>query len=123
MNLDDLRQSLLELDINDKNNEFEKEQIVNSIKCHKALNITVALLERRYKTDFYEDLSGFNAFFNKYTSDNKLSILFEVNKEVLNEKEYRLRFMVLYKSSEETKARDKELLYKLIAKYSDGWWT
>lgn len=123
MNLDDLRKSLKELDPNHFNYEFELSHTKETIRCYKALNIVVAILERRQQNDFYEDLSGFNAFFEKYTNGNKCRFLSEEHKEVLPKEEYRPKFLALFEASERLKARDKEILYKLIAKYSDGWWT
>lgn len=122
MNLDDLRTLLKELDPNDINYEFEKTHTISTIKCHKSLRIVISILERR-KKGIYSEISGVHRLISNYTYDGNALERDDSNKTIISKEEYRSRLRNASDMLHRMEERDQELLYKLMGKYSGGWWT
>lgn len=115
MNLEDLYKYK-----DDPNNtQFDKDWAISAIKGHRALICVIKLLERRLNDSYYWDFVGITAYYEQNP----------INFDSFNERteEDRLRYINILKPMLDAERRlidrDKKLIYNILYKYSDHWWT
>ena len=116
---------------NDLPNEtgFDRDNTLQCIKAHRALNLAICLLERQTANLYYYDLVGIDRFNLAYTSpsNTKLRTMFNLpakeDRILLTDEEYSGKLKELLHREYEIETRDAIWAYSLIAKYKRGMWT
>lgn len=100
-----------------------KQGLIEQYKADVAMDICIMILERRMDSDFYDRISGLDEFSKDFTynfDNGEFNSLYKgqpVPKEVAKK-----RNELVFKG-DEIKTRDKKLLYYLMEKFSESWWS
>lgn len=122
-NLNDLYESLK----TEENGSFDRDNTLQCIKAHRALNICVNILKRRDRGDYYSNLVGLSKF---YDNVEHKSVKVEGTEYYTFESYTKdgtpydgAKQTELYLKELEIENRDDQWLYSIISKYHNGWWT
>lgn len=100
-----------------------RQGLVEQYKADVALDLCIRILERRMDDDVYSHISGLDKFEEDVVSKFENSEFVTLYKGEPISEEMSKKNRDLFVKTEEIKARDRKLLFQLMDKFSESWWS
>jgi hypothetical protein len=103
--------------------DFTKEVLLAQYKSKVALDICILILKRRASNEYYDALVGLDELYKDVTHRFEDSTFVTLVNGIPATLKFREHQTELVLKSVEIKARDQKLLFTIMSKYIDGWWS